>query len=174
METPSYIKGLLKPNGRQPKGRKVWSIDLQYVWLPFFTSCSVSDGAASCPGCASKRTVDSAGPVTATTTVDTGCRNKRHAAKATPASASTPTTARPAMRPTRDGGAAITGTVVVGRATVLTVSLRTGLAWAAGRTPSARDCVAALLAAEASSSFGAGDDGRGPWCVDHPEAVMSR
>lgn len=37
METPSYIKALLMPNGKRPAGRKVWSIDLETVWLPFFT-----------------------------------------------------------------------------------------------------------------------------------------
>jgi hypothetical protein len=38
MKTPSYIKALLAPNGRKPSGRKVWSIDLETVWLPFFTA----------------------------------------------------------------------------------------------------------------------------------------
>ena len=38
METPAYIKSLLIPNGRKPAGRKVWSIDLEQVWLPFFTA----------------------------------------------------------------------------------------------------------------------------------------
>ena len=38
METPNYIKSLLMPNGRKPAGRKVWSIDLETVWLPFFTA----------------------------------------------------------------------------------------------------------------------------------------
>jgi hypothetical protein len=38
METPNYIKALLIPNGRKPAGRKVWSIDLEMVWLPFFTA----------------------------------------------------------------------------------------------------------------------------------------
>jgi len=38
METPNYIKTLLMPNGRKPAGRKVWSIDLEQVWLPFFTA----------------------------------------------------------------------------------------------------------------------------------------
>ena len=37
METPNYIKSLLKPNGKG-SGRKVWSIDLETVWLPFFTA----------------------------------------------------------------------------------------------------------------------------------------
>jgi len=38
MESPNYIKALLRPNGSKPKGRKVWSIDLEAVWLPFFTA----------------------------------------------------------------------------------------------------------------------------------------
>ena len=38
METPNYIKALLIPNGKKPAGRKVWSIDLEQVWLPFFTA----------------------------------------------------------------------------------------------------------------------------------------
>ena len=42
METPSYIKSLLIPNGKKPAGRKVWSIDLETVWLPFFTATNVT------------------------------------------------------------------------------------------------------------------------------------
>ena len=38
METPSYIKSLLIPNGKKATGRRVWSIDLETVWLPFFTA----------------------------------------------------------------------------------------------------------------------------------------
>jgi len=38
LETPNYIKALLIPNGKKPAGRKVWSIDLEQVWLPFFTA----------------------------------------------------------------------------------------------------------------------------------------
>ena len=41
VETPSYIKALLIPNGKKPAGRKVWSIDLETVWLPFFTATNV-------------------------------------------------------------------------------------------------------------------------------------
>jgi len=36
METPQYIKSLLIPNGKKPAGRRVWSVDLETVWLPFF------------------------------------------------------------------------------------------------------------------------------------------
>ena len=38
MSAPTYIKNLLRPNGQKPTGRKVWSIDLETVWLPFFTA----------------------------------------------------------------------------------------------------------------------------------------
>jgi len=38
LNTPNYIKSLLIPNGKKPAGRKVWSIDLEMVWLPFFTA----------------------------------------------------------------------------------------------------------------------------------------
>ena len=38
MDTPNYIRALLIPNGHKPKGRKVWSIDLETVWLPFYTA----------------------------------------------------------------------------------------------------------------------------------------
>lgn len=37
-ETPTYIKSLVTPNGKKPAGRRVWSIDLQSIWLPFFTA----------------------------------------------------------------------------------------------------------------------------------------
>ena len=38
MQQNDYIKGLLKPNGKKAAGRKVWSVDLETVWLPFFTA----------------------------------------------------------------------------------------------------------------------------------------
>ena len=41
MDTPNYIKALLVPNGHKPQGRKVWSIDLETIWLPFFTATNV-------------------------------------------------------------------------------------------------------------------------------------
>jgi len=41
METPNYIKSLLKANIQKPQGRKVWSIDLETAWLPFFTATNV-------------------------------------------------------------------------------------------------------------------------------------
>lgn len=46
METPQYIKSLLMPNGKKPRGRRVWSIDLETVWLPFFISTNVMEETA--------------------------------------------------------------------------------------------------------------------------------
>ena len=46
METPNYIKSLLTPTTKQPQGRKVWSIDLQQVWLPFFTATNTMGDTA--------------------------------------------------------------------------------------------------------------------------------
>jgi hypothetical protein len=37
IETPTYIKALLVNNTKKaPQARRVWSIDLETVWLPFF------------------------------------------------------------------------------------------------------------------------------------------
>ncbi len=55
METPNYIKSLLTPTTKQPQGRKVWSIDLQQVWPPFFTATNtmgdtaIPSAAIGCP-----------------------------------------------------------------------------------------------------------------------------
>ncbi len=38
METPNYITALLAPTAKASSSRKVWSIDLECVWLPFFTA----------------------------------------------------------------------------------------------------------------------------------------
>ena len=38
LETPSYIKSLVKPSANKSNARKVWSIDLETVWLPFFNA----------------------------------------------------------------------------------------------------------------------------------------
>lgn len=46
MESPSYIKALLKPNGSKPQGRRVWGIDLESVWLPFFTATNTMGDTA--------------------------------------------------------------------------------------------------------------------------------
>lgn len=48
MLAPNYIKSLFKPNGQKPVGRKVWSIDLETVWLPFFTATN-ADGVTMIP-----------------------------------------------------------------------------------------------------------------------------
>ncbi|MDD5094389.1 MAG: hypothetical protein PHV74_08435 [Dehalococcoidia bacterium] len=41
MKTPDYIKALVAPVPQKSTGRKVWSIDLETVWLPFFTATNV-------------------------------------------------------------------------------------------------------------------------------------
>ena len=46
LETPSYIKSLLIPNGNKPRGRRVWSIDLESVWLPFLTATNTMGDTA--------------------------------------------------------------------------------------------------------------------------------
>ncbi len=46
METPNYIRSLLIPTTKQPQGRKVWSIDLERVWLPFFTATNTMGDTA--------------------------------------------------------------------------------------------------------------------------------
>lgn len=46
MESPSYIKHLLIPTAKPPVGRRAWSIDLQQVWIPFFTSTNVMGDTA--------------------------------------------------------------------------------------------------------------------------------
>ena len=46
MDTPNYIKSLLLPNGRKPAGKRVWGIDLEMVWLPFFTATNTMGDTA--------------------------------------------------------------------------------------------------------------------------------
>lgn len=41
-QSPSYIKALLKPSSTKGTSRKVWSVDLEAVWLPFFTASNVN------------------------------------------------------------------------------------------------------------------------------------
>lgn len=42
IQTPKYIKSLLIRNGNKGgTGRKVWSIDLETVWLPFFYATNI-------------------------------------------------------------------------------------------------------------------------------------
>ena len=45
-ETPKYIKTLLMPNNQKPVGRKVWSIDLETCWLPFFMATNLMGDTA--------------------------------------------------------------------------------------------------------------------------------
>jgi len=40
-QTPNYIKNLLLPNTKSPTGRRVWSIDLETVWLPFLMATNL-------------------------------------------------------------------------------------------------------------------------------------
>ena len=66
MNTPSYIKSLLTPTTKQPQGRKVWSIDLQQVWLPFFTATNTMGDTAipsEAIGCPLRLGYDKAGQV---------------------------------------------------------------------------------------------------------------
>lgn len=46
MNTPNYIKSLVNPTTKQPQGRKVWSIDLEMVWLKFFTATNAMGDTA--------------------------------------------------------------------------------------------------------------------------------
>ncbi len=45
-DTPNYIKSLLLPTTKSPRGRRVWSIDLETAWLPFFTATNVMGDTA--------------------------------------------------------------------------------------------------------------------------------
>ena len=66
MNTPSYIKSLVVPTTQKQQGRKVWSIDLQEVWIPFFTATN-AQGDTSIPpsalGCPLRLGYDKAGQV---------------------------------------------------------------------------------------------------------------
>jgi hypothetical protein len=47
MDTPNYIKALLLPtNGNKPRARRVWGIDLETIWLPFFTATNTTGDTA--------------------------------------------------------------------------------------------------------------------------------
>jgi len=45
-DTPNYIKSLLLPSTKSPRGRRVWSIDLETVWLPFLTATNTMGDTA--------------------------------------------------------------------------------------------------------------------------------
>lgn len=49
METPNYVKALLLPTPKRAQARKVWSIDLEQVWLPFFTATNVAGDTRVAP-----------------------------------------------------------------------------------------------------------------------------
>ena len=66
MNTPNYIKSLLAPTTKKPQGRKVWSIDLETVWLPFFTATNAMGDSAipsASLGCPMRLAYDKAGAV---------------------------------------------------------------------------------------------------------------
>ncbi len=44
--TPLYIKNLLQPSAKSPTSRKVWSVDLENVWLPFLTATNTMGDTA--------------------------------------------------------------------------------------------------------------------------------
>jgi hypothetical protein len=48
-DTATYIKRLLIPNGKKPAGRRVWSIDLETVWIPFLTATNTTGDSAIPP-----------------------------------------------------------------------------------------------------------------------------
>lgn len=48
MSAPNYIRNLLRPNGQKQSGKRVWSIDLETVWLPFFTATN-TEGLTAVP-----------------------------------------------------------------------------------------------------------------------------
>ena len=45
-QTPTYIKSLLMPSTKSPQGRRVWAIDLETVWLPFFLATNTMGDTA--------------------------------------------------------------------------------------------------------------------------------
>jgi hypothetical protein len=66
MNTPSYIKSLVTPTTKRPQGRRVWSIDLEQVWLPFFTATNAMGDTAipsEAIGCPLRLGYDKAGAV---------------------------------------------------------------------------------------------------------------
>lgn len=45
-DTPNYIKSLLMPNPKKATARRVWGIELELVWLPFFTATNAQGDSA--------------------------------------------------------------------------------------------------------------------------------
>jgi hypothetical protein len=65
-DTPTYIKALVMPVTRKTQGRRVWSIDLESVWLPFFVATNtMGDTAipADVLGCPLRLQIDKDGAV---------------------------------------------------------------------------------------------------------------
>ena len=46
MENQSYIASLVKPVTNKSSSRKAWAIDLETVWLPFFTATNAMGGTS--------------------------------------------------------------------------------------------------------------------------------
>ena len=46
MNIPNYIQTLLQPTASKPTGRRVWSIDLETVWIPFFLATNTVKATA--------------------------------------------------------------------------------------------------------------------------------
>ncbi len=42
VKVPSYIANLVKPTQKAPPARRVWSVDLEGTWVPFFTATNVT------------------------------------------------------------------------------------------------------------------------------------
>jgi len=45
-KTQNYIQRLVTPTAKKAQGRKVWSVDLEQVWLPFFVATNANDDTA--------------------------------------------------------------------------------------------------------------------------------
>ena len=45
-DSPQYIRNLLLPSTKSPRGRRVWSIDLETTWLPFFMATNTMGDTA--------------------------------------------------------------------------------------------------------------------------------
>ena len=46
IETPTYIKSLLIPTGKKATARRVWGIELETVWIPFFLATNAQGDSA--------------------------------------------------------------------------------------------------------------------------------
>lgn len=66
MNTPNYIKAMVHPTTQKAQGRKVWSIDLKEVWIPFFVATNAQGDTAipsAALGCPLRLGYDKAGEV---------------------------------------------------------------------------------------------------------------